>query len=167
MELPKFYDEYAGKVYAFFYIKCFDRMTAEDLTSQTFTIFVEQVAEKNIKDLKKYLYGIMRNVWIVFLQDKYKNASANFEDIENFERYVDESVAGFESASLSVKIIPYVDKLPARQKEVLTMRIINDMSTSEVAESLGKDKNYVKTTLHRAINNLREIIENPYEKGVV
>ena len=57
---------------------------------------------------------------------------------------------------------PFVDKLPKKQNQVLTMRIYENLSTGEVAKQLGRDKNYVQTTYQRALNSLREMLESPY-----
>ena len=163
MDLPQFYDEYVDKVYKFFYIKNLNKQIAEDLTSQTFTLFVEQVSHQDIADYKKYLYGIMRNIWLQFLREKYKESLEYVESIDDFETYSKLDVYDFESSELPEnRMRPFVDKLPKKQNKVLTMRIYQDMSTGEVAKQLGKDKNYVKTTYQRALKSLRGMLETPY-----
>jgi RNA polymerase sigma-70 factor (ECF subfamily) len=163
MDLPQFYDEYVDKVYKFFYIKNLNKQIAEDLTSQTFTLFVEQISNKDILDYKKYLYGIMRNIWLQFLRDKYKESLDYLESIDDFETYTKYDVYNFESTELPEnRLRIFVDKLPEKQQQVLNMRIYENLSTGEVAKLLGRDKNYVKTTYQRALKSLREMIDMPY-----
>lgn len=163
MDLPQFYDEYVDKVYKFFYIKNLNKQIAEDLTSQTFTLFVEQAQNQEIADYKKYLYGIMRNIWLQFLREKYKESLEYVESIDDFETYSKMDIYDFESSEIPEnRMRLFVDKLPKKQNQVLTMRIYENMSTGEVAKQLGKDKNYVKTTYQRALKSLREMLETPY-----
>lgn len=163
MDLKDFYDEYIDKVYKFFYIKALDRHTAEDLTSQTFLMFVESKNNgKEIEDNKKYLYGIMRNVWLQFLRKKYQEAISGLEEIEDFADYSAGEVARFESIPPANRILPYIDKLPKKQAKVLTMRLVEQKSIKQVATILKKDNNYVKTTYHRALISLREMLREPY-----
>ncbi len=163
MNLESFYDEYADKVYKFFYIKSLDKMTAEDLTSQTFVSFMEKVQSVEVENHKTYLYGIMRVKWITFLRDKYSSAITELENIEDFSSYTDTIVASYEKSNgVQERLAEYVNKLPEKQRQVITMRLINNMSVKEVASQLGRDKNYVKTTHHRGLRRLRELLKNPY-----
>ena len=163
MDIEAFYDEYADKVYKFFYIKSLDKSTAEDLTSQTFVAFLEKVNAIEIEKYKEYLYGIMRTVWITFLKNKYKESIKYLEDVEQFDVYSERVIEDDESKSnIKERLQIFIEKLPDKQKTVLRMRIIEDMSVKAVAEELGKDKNYVKTTHQRALKRLREIMEQPY-----
>jgi RNA polymerase sigma-70 factor (ECF subfamily) len=163
MDLPQFYDEYVDKVYKFFYIKNLNKQIAEDLTSQTFTLFVEQLSNQDIQDYKKYLYGIMRNIWLQFLREKYRESLEYVESIDDFETYSEMDIYDFDSSeNPENRMRPFVEKLPKKQQQVLKMRIYENMSTGEVAKQLGRDKNYVKTTYQRALKSLREMLETPY-----
>jgi RNA polymerase sigma-70 factor (ECF subfamily) len=163
MDLESFYDEYAGKVYKFFYIKSLDKMTAEDLTSQTFIAFIEKANTVEVENYKTYLYGIMRLKWVTFLRDKYNASIAELENIEDFGSYTDGIVSSYESnKGMHSRLVQYVNKLPEKQRQVITMRLIDNMSVKEVASKLGHDKNYVKTTHQRGLKRLRELLANPY-----
>lgn len=166
MDLAQFYDQYVEKVYKFFYIKCLDRHTAEDLTSQTFLSFVEHLrGETTINDHKKYLYGIMRNNWLKFLRAKYEEALSGLENIEDFEDYTQKHIDEFEAVPITSRLVPFVNKLPTRQRNVLHLRLVQGLSVGDTAKELGKDKNYVKTTQRRGILSLREMLRKPYLYG--
>lgn len=161
--LPEFYDEYADKVYKFFYIKCLNRHTAEDLTSQTFTMFIEQSNNQQIKDNKKYLYGIMRNTWLQFLRSKYQESLVYIESIDDFESYSESTIDDFEGIEKPTqRLRMYVQKLPKKQRQIVEMRIFEDLSVGETAVRLNKNKNYVKTTYKRGLNSLRTMLAAPY-----
>lgn len=163
MDLEKFYDEHIDKVYKFFYIKCLNRHVAEDLTSETFMAFMKQERQTSVDNKTKYLYGIMRNIWLGFLREKYAASLQHFEDLPDFEHYAADTVAQFESAKPAKnRLIPFIDKLPDRQRKVLVMRSLEGKSIKETAAELGKDANYVKTTYRRALQSLRRQLQTPY-----
>jgi RNA polymerase sigma-70 factor (ECF subfamily) len=165
MNLEEFYDEHIDKVYRFFYFKSLNVHTAEDLTSQTFLAFVEQTSIREIDEPTKYLYGVMRNIWLGFLRAKYESVLADLVDIDNFEDYVSTVNDQESSEDLPQRLRKYIELLPEKQRKVLVMRVINDMSVKDIAKELGKDRNYVKTTYKRAIASLRSIIKEPYMWG--
>lgn len=166
MELEPFYDEHVDKVYKFFYIKSLDRHVAEDLTSETFTLFIEQSESHEINDYKKYLYGIMRNTWLQFLRKKYQQALVDIENIEDFADVVESHIADFDDArDVGNRLLPYIERLPEKQRMIITKRLLHEMSITEIAHELGKDKNYVKTTYKRGIASLRAILTVPYMEG--
>jgi len=168
MDLPQFYEEHINKVYKFFYIKSLNRAVAEDLTSQTFIEFVEKCKTTDIESPTKYLYGIMRFVWIAYLREKYQHQITYVEDIEDFEDYSTRTVSDYESRSAHQRALDLIEDLPAKQHEVLNIRIIQNKSVKETALIMGKTSNYVKTMQHRALVTLRSRIQEPLqiERGV-
>jgi RNA polymerase sigma-70 factor (ECF subfamily) len=52
-----------------------------------------------------------------------------------------------------------LDELPADQKEVLVMRMYQDMSFKEIAESTGVSINTALGRMRYALMNLRKVIE--------
>ncbi len=162
MNLEAVYDAYVDTVYKFFYIKCLNRHTAEDLTADTFTAFIRQAEDTDIQDHKKYLYGIMRNVWTTHLREKYQEQVVRVENIEDFAAYADETIEEFEQTEEPVtRLMPYVQSLPEKQRTVVMLRVFQNMSVKDTAYTLGKDANYVKTTYARALRRLRNILDNP------
>ncbi|MBC7943147.1 sigma-70 family RNA polymerase sigma factor [Candidatus Saccharibacteria bacterium] len=165
VDLEEFYDEYVSKIYKFFYINCLDRHTSEDLTSKTFISFMEKADSRPIDDPKKYLYGIMRHVWMDFLRLKYKEKLIQIESIDDFAVYSEEQVHEFESASIKKRALQYIERLPAKQRLVAQLRLIEELSIKETAEQLGHTTSYIKTTQNRAIKSLKALLETPYMKG--
>lgn len=161
MDVDSLYQQHFKAVYKFFYFKSFDQTTAEDLTSQTFLILVEKMYDPDIAitDHKKFLYGIMRKVWLRFLQAKYRNQEQLIADMEDFEAYVQTELSREAQTSDEERVKRFVDMLPASQQKVMELRLIKRHSLAEICDQLGKDMNYVKTTQKRAIKNLHRLIE--------
>jgi RNA polymerase sigma-70 factor (ECF subfamily) len=53
-------------------------------------------------------------------------------------------------------VVDQLRRLPTRQREVVALRYYADLSTSEVASTLGLSEGTVKSHLHRALQTLRE-----------
>ncbi|MCA9345929.1 sigma-70 family RNA polymerase sigma factor [Candidatus Saccharibacteria bacterium] len=166
IELENFYESHVDKVYKYFYIQVLNRQIAEDLTSQTFLKFIAKVQGTTIKQYKKYLYGIMRNVFADYLREKYKNLNVEYlEDIHDFEVYIDNSISDYEAKNSSQRLNAYIENLPKKQREVALMRFIEQKSLKETADQLGKNIVYVKTTQYRATKSLMKLIKQPYLGG--
>ncbi len=56
-----------------------------------------------------------------------------------------------------------VDKLPLRQKEVVNLRIYEEMPFKEIAEALKSTESAVKVNFHHAMKSLREWIQERKE----
>lgn len=160
MNIDELYQQHMATVYKFFYFKTFDQTIAEDLTSQTFLIMVEKMydASLSISNHQKFLYGIMRNVWLRHLQEKYRRNEQLVADIEDFEAYVNDELQREAESSDEERVKRFVDQLPTSQKQVMELRLIKRRSLPEICELLGRDMNYVKTTQKRAIKNLQKLI---------
>lgn len=160
MGIDKLYQKHFTAVYKFFYFKSFDQTTAEDLTSQTFLIMVEKMhdPELTITSQQKFLYGIMRNVWLRYLQEKYRRQEQLVADIEDFEAYVRNELSREAETSNEERVKRYIDQLPFSQRNVMELRLLQRHSLSQICEVLGRDMNYVKTTQKRGIKNLQKLL---------
>jgi RNA polymerase sigma-70 factor, ECF subfamily len=161
MSIEAVYDEHVDRVYKFFYIQCFNRHVAEDLTSQTFMIVVERMNDTDyvIGDYTKFVYGVMRNVWLMYLREKYRRHETTLESIEDFAGYVDDEISDYDSQTIKQRAEVFIKQLPDRQRAVLAMRLLEGRKPSEIAQMLGKDMNYVKTTYKRGAKRLKQLIE--------
>jgi RNA polymerase sigma factor (sigma-70 family) len=50
---------------------------------------------------------------------------------------------------------PHVCELPPRQRAVIVLRYYEQLSEAEIADVLGCSRGNVKSTAHRALQNLR------------
>ena len=58
-----------------------------------------------------------------------------------------------------------IDQLPERYRVVLTMRDLDELSTTEVAEALSMSEGSVRVRLHRARNALRKLLAPHFARG--
>ncbi|MET9627434.1 RNA polymerase sigma factor ShbA [Lentzea sp. NPDC006480] len=62
------------------------------------------------------------------------------------------------NAELSTRLGKLLDELPARQKEVLVLRIVVGLSAAETARAVGSTSGGVRVTQHRALTKLRSMV---------
>lgn len=56
-------------------------------------------------------------------------------------------------------LVRLVWALPKRQRQVVALRVLADLSVADTAEALGMAEGTVKATLHRALRRLRDALE--------
>lgn len=66
-----------------------------------------------------------------------------------------------EDAALRIDLAKALKRLSSRQKEVVVMRYLIDLTEEDVAVSLGMSTGSVKTHLHRATSKLRDELADP------
>ncbi|WKZ28204.1 MAG: RNA polymerase sigma factor [Candidatus Dojkabacteria bacterium] len=148
-----------SKLYKFFLQKSLNKQTAEDLTSETFTRFAEQInANSSIEDTKTYLYGIARNVFNEYLRVKYQTSDLDLDTnqiAETIDDYSNRTINDLEDALANC-----LEKLSRSQSNVLRLRFIERLSPKDIARKLNKNINYFKTTQRRAIASMRALVES-------
>ena len=157
-DLNTLYEKEASSVYRFFYFKFFDKVIAEDLTSDVFLAYAQKVAQsKRMDDPRRYLYGIVKLVFVRYLKQKYISKMFVRVPVEDFAARVDVFLQEIDTKPTIEEFARgYIEKLPEKQRAIAQMRFIEKMDLSEICEKLGKDMNYVKTTQKRAIAALKK-----------
>jgi RNA polymerase sigma-70 factor (ECF subfamily) len=163
-EIEILYDNNFKKLYRFFYYKLLSKELAQDLTSETFTTLIAGQKSNSviIKNYEKYLFGIAKIIFCEHLKKKYQEPNfIDYEDAPDFEETVTSTLEDFtEERTPEDILLSRLELLPKKQRAVISMRLIEKLSLKEIAQKLGKDMNYVKTTQKRAIKNLKEIFAN-------
>lgn len=160
-EIKDFYNENFERIYKFFYFKTLSKELAEDLTQDTFISFVKIVKDqKDIENLRAFLYGIAKNIFLRYLKDKYRGGIPFSEFERDFENYAEEYVENIQNKkTLEERASEFIKYLPPKQRLVIQLRFIEKLGLKEIAEKLNKDMNYVKTTQKRGIANLKRYVE--------
>ncbi|MDO8664061.1 MAG: sigma-70 family RNA polymerase sigma factor [Candidatus Liptonbacteria bacterium] len=153
------YDHYQPKIYRFVLVKVGRREDAEDLTHQVFINAWQNIS--NYKDLgfpfSSWLYRIARNQVIDRYRTKKPEISLEEVDEENF------ADLGINEKSIEDKIqvervMKAIKELKDDYQDVLVMRFVEDLSVRETAVAVGKSEGAVKLMQHRAIKELKKIL---------
>ncbi|MFD1162270.1 RNA polymerase sigma factor [Hwangdonia seohaensis] len=154
------------KVYSFIYSKVYDRDVAEDIFQDTFIKVIRTLKRGAYNEEGKFLPWVMRishNLVIDFFRKN--NRMPKFDNSGDFSIFSVLSDTSLNAEKTIIKeqvehdVRRLVDELPEDQKEVLMMRIYNDMSFKEISERTGVSINTALGRMRYALINLRKIID--------
>lgn len=154
------------KVYSFIYSKVYDKDVAEDIFQDTFIKVIRTLKRGCYNEEGKFLPWVMRishNLVIDFFRKN--NRMPKFDNTGEFSIFsvLSDSTLNAEKNIIKEQVESdvrrLVDELPADQKEVLLMRIYNDMSFKEISERTGVSINTALGRMRYALINLRKIID--------
>lgn len=154
------------KIYSFIYSKVYDRDLTEDIFQDTFIKVIRTLKRGAYNEEGKFLPWVMRishNLVIDFFRKN--NRMPKFDNSGEFSIF---SVLSDKTLNAEKQIIKdqvendvrrLVEELPNDQKEVLLMRIYDDMSFKEISDKTGVSINTALGRMRYALINLRKIID--------
>lgn len=154
------------KIYSFIYSKVYDRDIAEDIFQDTFIKVIRTLKAGSYNEEGKFLPWVMRiahNLVIDFFRKN--NRMPKFDNTGEFSIFSVLSDSALNAEKTIIKeqvesdVRRLVNELPNDQKEVLLMRMYNDMSFKEISERTGVSINTALGRMRYALINLRKIIE--------
>ncbi|HEX9502900.1 MAG TPA: RNA polymerase sigma factor [Patescibacteria group bacterium] len=156
------YDHYLPKIYQFVYYRTRHKQTAEDITAQVFLKAVQHLSSYKSGEapFSAWLYRIARNAVIdnsrSIKPTQDLETAYNLAGPDNVMRAVDATVT---LETVKIKMADLSDL----QREVLTMRVWDELSHQEISEILEISEGSSKVAMSRAIANLKQSMEI-YEK---
>ncbi|PJC37146.1 hypothetical protein CO046_02015 [Candidatus Peregrinibacteria bacterium CG_4_9_14_0_2_um_filter_53_11] len=156
-EFLDYYEEFKNAIFSYLLYRVgYDRATAEDLTSEVFIKAYENFHRYDqTRSFKTWIFTIAHNHLINYVQSRKLTVPLN-EDIKTPANEKGATFAEQTDHDMQMEqVMQLVSDLPETQRELLTMRYVNDLSNSEIAAILGKDEGAVRTALSRAVGQLR------------
>lgn len=156
----EYYQQYFEQVYKYVFFRTGkNKDLAFDLTSELFLKALEKfdTYQESKSDFINWIFTIARNHII----DHYRSfkETINIDEMSNFLS-APEKIASELNLSLDTAFVLYaLDHLPANQQEVIKLKFISDWSNKEIAAFLKKTEGNVRVLVHRALQALREKIE--------
>lgn len=158
--------KHQSKIFGFIYSKIGDRDLANDIFQDTFIKVIHTFKADKYNEEGKFLPWVMRishNLVIDhFRREKRMRMQRDSDDFSIFDFIMDESPI-IEKALIkdqideSIQVL--IEGLPDDQKEVLCMRIYQDLSFKEIAEQTDVSINTALGRMRYALINLRKVIE--------
>ncbi len=158
------YDRYASALYRHCYFRVFSSPVAEDMVQDVFCKTWQYLANGGtIGNIRAFLYRVANNL-IIDRSRKKKEESLDML-LENGV-IPEPSDSGFHDISQAVElreIREALDRLPEDQREILTLRYIDDLDPREIALILNITSNNASVRLNRAIKALRDLCDHGRE----
>ena len=154
------------RIFSFIYSKVYDRDVAEDIFQDTFIKVIRTLKRGAYNEEGKFLPWVMRishNLVIDFFRKN--NRMPKFDNTGEFSIFSVLSDTSLNAEKAIIKeqvendVRRLIDELPKDQKEVLMMRIYNDMSFKEISDRTGVSINTALGRMRYALINLRKIID--------
>ncbi len=159
-------NRHQSKIYGFIYSKVMDRDVSDDIFQDTFIKVIKTLKSNSYNEEGKFLPWVMRiahNLIIdTFRKDKKMPKYRDNDDFSIFSILMDNSpnIEGqIITEQVEADLLKLINELPDDQKEVLEMRIYQDLSFKEIADLTGVSINTALGRMRYAVLNLRRIIE--------
>jgi RNA polymerase sigma-70 factor (ECF subfamily) len=154
-EFSRLYDNYIERIYRFIYYKTHHRQTAEDLTSRTFMKALKNIGgfdlEKNC--FNSWIYKIARNTVIDhYRTQKYAQNIDDAWDLSSPNDLEDD----IDAKNKLKEVKKYIENLKGEQRDILMLRIWQELSYKEIAAIVGKSEAGCKMAVSRGLNKLRK-----------
>ena len=154
------------RLFSFIYSKVKDRSITEDIFQDTFIKVIRTLKKGNYNEEGKFLPWVVRISHNLIIDHFRKsNRMPTFKNTDEFDIF---SVLGDGVLNAEKRIIKdqihadvkeLINELPEEQKQVLVMRMYNDMSFNEISENTGVSINTALGRMRYALINLRKLIE--------
>ncbi len=154
------------RIYSFIYSKVLDRDITEDVFQDTFIKVINTLKRGAYNEEGKFLPWVMRIAHnLVIDHFRKNNRMPKFDNSGDFSIF---SVLSDGDLNAEKKIIKnqvendvrkLIEELPEDQRQVLVMRMYNDMSFKEISEKTGVSINTALGRMRYALINMRKIIE--------
>ena len=149
------YQAHNDAIFRYCLFQTSNREKAIDITQDTFTKTWEYIAMGNTVDnIRAFLYKTAKNL---IIDGRRKKKTASLDDLldDGFDTPFDDREIHMARLD-GEKAIELLDELGDTYRECLTLRYVEDLSISEIAETLGESENTVSVRIHRGLEKLKE-----------
>ena len=159
-------DRHKSKIYGFIYSKVQDKDVANDIFQDAFIKVIHTLKTNKYNEEGKFLPWVIR-ISHNLIVDSYRKSNKmpmqrDKEEYSVFDYMVDSSpnIENFLiSNQIELDVKRLIDMLPEDQREVINLRIYDDLSFKEIAEITGVSINTALGRMRYALMNLRKNIE--------
>lgn len=155
----KLYECFAKRIYAYVYYRTYHRESAEDVTGTVFLKALEKLQTFRPEEggFQAWLYGIARNALTDHYRQRARSVSLDacvsdvwdIPDPENMEMDT-------QNRDQWERLKPFLSRLSGDQREIILLRLWDDLPYKEIAAITGKSDDACKMAFSRALAFLRE-----------
>lgn len=151
------YTAHVDAIYRYLYRRTLVRMTAEDLTSATFLKALEKIEkfDPSKGGFGGWVMTIAKNV----LTDHYRSLrpQVNIDDVWDLSSD-DDVLKDLDDRESHSALKEALKSLPKEKREIVLLRVWEDLSYAEIAAITGKSEGNCKVIFSRTIKDLRTLI---------
>lgn len=149
MIAEKYYDE----IYRFCLYLTGQETDSYDITQEVFLRFIKYVDSYEYRNLKGYLLIIARNLCRDYFH--HKKDSCCIED----DSFMGAEDAGLNNLEDRMVLWQALQQVPVKQREIIILRIYEELRFHEIAGILGCNQSTVKSRFRLGLKSLRKIME--------
>ena len=163
-------DRYQNKIYSYVLMLVKDKQLADDIFQDTFLTIIRTIKAGVYKEEGKFIQFAMRIAHNLII-DHFRKAKRlpmvdptkeDYDMLDN-ARFMDPSIEERMVAEQTYDDVrKMIEFLPAEQREVLVMRMYDDMSFKEIAEATNVSINTALGRMRYALINLRKMAKEKH-----
>jgi len=161
-QVTELVEEYSATLYRVAYSVTRNAADAEDVVQETFLRVLHH--QNKLAEVRDYRVWLVRIAWNLVLDRKRRaKTRPQTDDFENVARVLPTSELSAEkmviTAQRHARILNLIDTLPAREREVLLLSAVKELSTVEIALVLETTESTIRSRLYRARHALAGLLE--------
>lgn len=138
-----------------------DEELAKDAVMDIFEELVTKIKQHEIKQFRSWLYALSRNYCLMQLRSGKKVEMVNLDDFMEFTPILHPDDNNREAAMRALE--KCMNKLPATQKQSITLFYLDEKCYKEITELTGFTPNEVKSYIQNGKRNLKICLEKNSE----
>ncbi|MGO4820814.1 MULTISPECIES: RNA polymerase sigma factor [unclassified Flavobacterium] len=166
LSLATLIKRHESRIYGFIYSKVSDKDISNDIFQDTFIKVIKTLKSNSYNEEGKFLPWVMRIAHNLIIDHFRRNKKMPlYRETEEFSIFsiMSDDTPTIENRMISdqveIDVRKLLEELPLDQKEVLVMRMYQDMSFKEISEITGVSINTSLGRMRYALMNLRKVID--------
>lgn len=156
-------NQYAGTLYRVAYSVLRNSADAEDAVQEAFVRVLRH--RDTLDDVRDRRVWLIRIVWNIVLDRKRRaKTRPETDDVEELARVLPSGGLSAEQIASAAQhhahVLACVDKLPAKERQVLMLSAFEELSSVEIAAVLGITESSVRSRLFRARNLMADMLNH-------
>jgi RNA polymerase sigma-70 factor, ECF subfamily len=157
-------EQYATTLYRVAFSVLRNAADAEDAVQEAFLRVLRH--RDTLEDVRDQRVWLIRIVWNIVLDRKRRaKTRPETDDVSELARVLPAGGLSAEeraaAAQHHARILQLIEKLPAKEREVLVLSAFEELSSVEIAAVLGITESSVRSRLFRARNLMADLLERP------
>ena len=156
-------DQYASTLYRVAFSVMRNASDAEDAVQEAFLRVLRH--RDTLGDIRDHRVWLIRIVWNIVLDRKRRSKTRpETDDVSDLARVLPTNEMSAEEVAAAAQhhayVLSCVDRLPAREREVMMLSAFEELSSVEIASVLGVTESSVRSRLFRARNLMAGLLQH-------